>query len=507
VRIGAVLLFVAHFVAAQDMLVVAPENFHAALTKWRAHKTAAGLRIAVEVPTDDVAAQVRAAYKESEGTLRFVMLVGDTDQVPCDYVMANAIAPHERDPRIATDAKIADLDGDGLPDLAVGRIPAQTPEQAARLLARSVAYETNKDTTEWRRRVNLVAGVGGFGAMQDFAIEFVTRLLLKDHIPAQYEVSFTYGNPKSPHCPNPPEFGAAFRENFAAPALFCAYMGHGNANGLDRIRYKNRLYPVLTRRSVGTLDFGSTPPIEVFLACTTGKFDAKSGCIVEDMLWLQNGPVAAIASSRVSMPYANAIFGKEFLDAVFVGRAKTLGEIVMIAKRRLVKPDSADKQRATLESLAATFYKPLDPRARAVERAEHVWLYNLFGDPSLVIARPVAATVECPESVRAGATLAVRASTPFDGPARIELTRLRESPAARRPAGHDSAEAFRKTYAASNQRTIVEQTVETSKGSVEAQLAVPETLAPGIYRVRVFVSGTTAAAAGSCDVTVTAAKR
>jgi len=50
VRIVAVLLLVAHFVAAQDMLVVAPEDFHAALTKWRAHKTAAGLRIAVEVP-------------------------------------------------------------------------------------------------------------------------------------------------------------------------------------------------------------------------------------------------------------------------------------------------------------------------------------------------------------------------------------------------------------------------------------------------------------------------
>ena len=109
--------------------------------------------------------------------------------------------------------------------------------------------------------------------------------------------------------------------------------------------------------------------------------------------------------------------------------------------------------------------------------------------------------------VGAGATLAVRASAPFDGRARIELTRLRETRAARRPAGHESAEAFQRTYAASNQRTIVEQTVETSKGRVEAQLAVPETLAPGVYRVRVFVSGAIAAAAGSTNVTVNAAPR
>lgn len=95
----------------------------------------------------------------------------------------------------------------------------------------------------------------------------------------------------------------------------------------------------------------------------------------------------------------------------------------------------------------------------------------------------------------------------MDGRARIELTRLRETPAARRPAGHDSAEAFRKTYAASNQRTIVERTVKTKDGSFKTELTVPETLAPGIYRVRVFVSGKNAAAAGSTNVTVTAATR
>ncbi|MEE8106741.1 MAG: C25 family cysteine peptidase [Planctomycetota bacterium] len=497
----AALLFLAHLAAAQDMLVVAPEEFHGSVAIWKKYKEETGLRIVVETPAKKIAAQVQAAFQKSGGKLRFVMLVGDTDRIPCDYVMANAIRPHERDPRIATDAKIADLDGDGLPDLAVGRIPADGVQRAAQLLARSIRYERSTDTTEWRRRVNLVAGVGGFGVLQDFAIETVTRILLKDHIPAEYDVSLTYGNPRSPHCPYPPEFAQAFIDRFQEPALFCAYIGHGSANGLDTVRYGGKRYPIFNSSVTPWMKFGTPPPIAVFLACTTGKFDGRKGCLAEKLLRTKNGPVAVLASSRVSMPYANGIFAKEFLDAAFEGRAATLGEVVTLAKRRLVNADPKDKRRAALESLAATFYKPLDPMARVTERAEHVWLYNLFGDPSLKLPLPVPASVSCASTVAAGAKLTVRGSAPFSGRVRIELTRLRETPAAKRPAGDESADAFRKTYAASNRRVIVE-TTESADGGFEVELTVPDTVSPGRYRVRVFVSGKTGSAAGATTVTV-----
>ena len=39
------------------------------------------------------------------------------------------------------------------------------------------------------------------------------------------------------------------------------------------------------------------------------------------------------------MPYANGVFAKEMLEAVFAGGRVTLGDMFVRAKRRLIRPD------------------------------------------------------------------------------------------------------------------------------------------------------------------------
>src|SRR5262249_14299834 len=102
--------------AAQDVLVVAPKDFHAALADWKAYREKQGLAVTVAEPSADVAAQVKEVHGKSGGKLRFVVLVGDADKLPCATRKrqgAAIVGMGDAEPDIATDDPFADLDGDG----------------------------------------------------------------------------------------------------------------------------------------------------------------------------------------------------------------------------------------------------------------------------------------------------------------------------------------------------------------------------------------------------------
>ncbi|NJL32772.1 MAG: hypothetical protein HC893_01580, partial [Chloroflexaceae bacterium] len=77
----------------------------------------------------------------------YLLLVGDATYDPRGYV--DAPPPHmlpapmvltEYGGETASDLPLADLDGDSIPDLAVGRIPAHTPAQVRALVERTLDY-------------------------------------------------------------------------------------------------------------------------------------------------------------------------------------------------------------------------------------------------------------------------------------------------------------------------------------------------------------------------------
>ncbi|MHC4340753.1 MAG: C25 family cysteine peptidase [Planctomycetota bacterium] len=496
-------LLLATTARAQDLIVVTPKAFRPALTKWRQHRTQQGHEIGVLDPRPDMKGLLKAAHAKSGGKLRFVLLVGDAHYVPPSFHKGEIIAPWERDPRIANDNAMADLDGDHLPDLAVGRVPADNPEEAATVLAKVLEYEGNQDFSDWRRRINVVAGVGGFGKFQDWAIEQVATKFLSENVPLAYDLHVTYGNPNSAFCPPPSEMLGTTLERFNEGALLVAYLGHGSRLSLDRIRFKNRSYPILDEDSAWSLESRRGAPIVLFSACSTGHFDGAPDSLAEVALKQPKGPVAIIAASRVSMPYGNGVLAKEMLEAIFRERLPTLGEMMVRAKRRTMRPKENDPGRQFIEALALGYQ--WDAKKREQERVEHLFLYNLLGDPATRIPLPDAMEIECAEEIEPGGRLTIVGVSPVQGEARFELVAPRRADMP--PRKGDRPEDFRVAYERANSRTRAETTLRAAKGRVEAQLELPSDLPLGDYFVRVYVSGAEGAAVGARVVKVRAERK
>lgn len=487
--------------AAQDVLVVAPKDLEPAVADWKRHRESQGRKVAVREPGTDPAAVVRAVHRESAGALRFVLLLGDVDRVPCAYVPVQATAKWERDTRIATDATFADGDGDGTPDLAVGRLPATGADEARAMLARSEAYEEDRDFSPWRRRMNVIAGTGGFGLLQDAALEQMTKRFLTRHVPPSVVVTATYGNALSPWCPPPAEFAETALERFAEGALVVAYIGHGSPTELDRVRFGAETHPILGAEHAARVEVRRGSPLAVFIACSTGKFDGARDCLAETLLRRPRGPVAVIASSRVSTPYSNGVLSKEMLEILWRDRAATAGEALLAMRRRLVA-DADDDARKQIESLASGFYDN-DPARRAADRREHVFLYNLLGDPCLRLGRPDGMEVSAAPTAVPGGTVEVTGTSPFAGRALVELARRRDAPVAL--GARKTPEDWRETYARANRQEVAHVTLDVPAGAFRAALPVPADAAPGVWCIRVFVEGKDGSAAGGTDLEVRAA--
>lgn len=516
---------------AADVAVVCPKEYRAALAPWVEHRESQGHVLAMlEAGSTPADLQKKIRTVAAGGKLTHIVLVGDADvprnvgvrpaTVPTFKLKAEVNVKFGSEPEIASDNPYADLDDDGLPDVSIGRLSVDRPDQLAEIVRKIIAYETQHDHGPWRQRVNLVAGVGGFGALVDGTIEMTAKKFLCDSVPSSYATTMTYGSWRSPYCPDPRRFQEAVVEKFNEGSLFWVYMGHGNPERLDRVHVPGAAYPILDQRDVIKLDCQHGSPIAVMLACYTGAFDFPRECLAEEMLRLPGGPVAVLAGSRVTMPYAMAVLSNAMIDECFQNRPATLGEIVLQAKRRSVEPSQPIEAPAEGESpsfdnrqLLDTLGKLLSPKPGLLEaeRREHLALFNLLGDPLLRVAYPDEVKLEMPEDAVAGKTLPLRITSPLAGRCTVQLVCRRDCLTFDTPTRPEfslvdaSLNELHAVYEKANDHRYLEHVVQITPGSFDADLIVPAH-ARGACHVRVFIEGKGRHAQGAADVYVRKAK-
>jgi hypothetical protein len=201
---------------APDIVVVCPAEFRGAMQLWTQRRTSQGhvVRfVSNEGEAETVRDRIRAAA--NEGRLHDVLLLGDAP-APNEPASAPRTATFRipskvnrfwgGDPDLASDNPYADLDGDGVPELAVGRIPAGSAAELAGILEKILEYEAYDDYGPWRTRINFVAGQPCYGAAADSILEAMASKLIASGIPATHASTMTYASWHSAFCPDPHRF-------------------------------------------------------------------------------------------------------------------------------------------------------------------------------------------------------------------------------------------------------------------------------------------------------------
>jgi len=374
---------------AADTLVVCPPDLHAGLEPWLEYRSSQGHVISIIPPKRD-AQSLTAAIRQiaKAGKLKNVVLIGDVPNgaantpldrcVPTHYVTAKINTRWGSPPTIATDIPYADLDGDDLPDLVVGRIPADTPDELSRVIAKVLRYERESKDGAWQRRLDTVAGIGGFGVMADTLIEAAGRQVFMQAVPKGYEMRHAAVKDAKP---NDSDIRTTACDRLNEGSLAWIYMGHGSPTELDYVPTAAGPASLLSLNDLPKVCCPRQSPLAVFVACYTGAFDVNGECLAEELAITPDGPVAVIAATRVTMPYGNTVFGYELLRACFNDRPTSIGEAMRLAACRTMHADADDKLRPSLDSIAQGISPaPVDLPA---ERREHILMYHLFGDPLL----------------------------------------------------------------------------------------------------------------------------
>lgn len=537
--------------ARASVLVVRPARWRSALERWIEYRSGEYRIVEVDSQTTSLQQQqaIRDAARGCNPPATAILLCGDVAREidatePAPRNAASASKAKRRfeiltpgmvldttvrlgpltTPSLCTDASFGDLDGDGCPDLAVGRLPAKTPSELGRMLERSILYESVAPGP-WNDTVHVTAGVGGFGVLADTAIETVTRRFLTEGIPDHFRLQMTYASCTSSYCPNPLKLRDAYIDRINGGGLFWVYIGHGAVNHLDYIQAGNAWLPIGEPDDAGRFRIRSRPPIAIMLACFTGAYDANVDCFAEHLLAQESGPIAVVAGSRVTMPYGLSQLASEMMNGCFRDRIETLGEVVHQAKRRIWIDDAhADPQsphtvgekptgrvdiRQRYRKIITDMATALNPGEHDLlaERREHVRLMNLLGDPLLKIPYPETIEIQTTEALEPGSTATVRGASPIGGKLVIELALVRDRlPEGTMPlAVYDGSpaqlEQMQATYDTANDLRVSRFEQVVAPGGFQAKIDIPSDL-KGRCVMSAYVYGERGWAVGSQRVTV-----
>jgi hypothetical protein len=252
----------------------------------------------------------------------------------------------------AADNLFADVNGDGVPGFAVGRLPVVSAGELLAYVAKLAAYEATPGANWINSALMLADEVGPNDGLTDFAADSiaVTAGLPPGYAPQQIVVT-------------PGGVAAARSALFAglgAGAGLVSYFGHA---GLDRLSPEG----LLTTADAAALANGPRLPLISALTCSVNRFDVPGFSPLGEVLANQprGGAIAVWSSSGLSVHPEAKTLAQAFYYALANPANLRLGDATQEALRRY----------ASTPGTIAT-----------------VDLYTLLGDPAILLKPvPVAA--------------------------------------------------------------------------------------------------------------------
>ncbi len=320
-----------------DFLIITRRNWFDALEPLKARRDKQGL-LTMLVDVEDIFDEfsfgqktpyavrdfLRVAAQNWSRKPRFVLMAGDASLDPRNYTglgETDFLPTRLLDTALmetASDDWLADFDGDGLAELAVGRLPIRTEKEAADAVNKILRYEAANPSGELVLFADLNDGF-------DFETASSKLRVLAPRSVRVQEIFRSRNNDATTK--------AMLLEAIKNGPKVVNYSGHGSVT--------NWRGNILTTGDARGLANGDGLALFVMMDCLNGYFqDPMNESLAEALMRNeQGGAIAVWGSSGMTLPYEQSLINQQLYSTLFGKTNLTLGEHVGFAKLAAADPD------------------------------------------------------------------------------------------------------------------------------------------------------------------------
>ena len=321
-----------------DLVIITHRDFAAGIGNLKSLRQSQGLSVAV-VDVEDIYDEFSYGDKTPQSVKdflafakgnwkkapRYVLLVGDASLDPKNYLGygdSDYVPTKLLDTQLmetASDVWLADFNGDGVEELAIGRLPVRTAQEAAAMINKIVAY----DRAPRSESMLLVADrTDGY----DFELN---NAVLRSLIPAGLKV-VEIDRGRLDDATAKSQLIEAVNQG----QKIVNYTGHGSVGN-----WRGQL---LTNEDALELTNSNGLSLFITMTCLNGYYqDPVLDGLAESLMKASGGGAAAVwASSGMTLPGNQAVLNQELYRMLFNGSADgRIGDLTMRAKSAVTDPD------------------------------------------------------------------------------------------------------------------------------------------------------------------------
>ncbi len=251
-------------------------------------------------------------------------------------------------------------------DVAVGRLPARTEEEAKTLVDKIISYAANEKAGPWQNTICFMGDDGDYNRHMGDA-EAVASMVQKKW--PDYQLKRIYWDAYQRYSSSTgfsyPDVTNLIRQQMQSGALIMNYTGHGAPYTMS--------HELVINRSDFELSSGLRLPLWLTASCDIMPFDGQEENIGETALLNRTGGAIAFYGTTRTVyahynRYMNLAFTEFVLGADDNGRRYTIGEAARLSKNKLMTARNGIGNDYTTNKLQ----------------------YTLLGDPALQLSTPTA---------------------------------------------------------------------------------------------------------------------